>query len=147
MKKVLSRLVEAAKHYHPHADHLSVIGVDGELMINRYGNPNLGWMLAFVTLADDGTSIAVNTVKYVSKMGTVTKTCIDTDHSIYELMESIRERLVNDDTISVKVGSELTRFADFVIMTNDETETGYELTASDLSRYQTRIHHCNNETA
>ena len=147
MKHILSRLVEAAKHYHPPADYLSLIGVDGDLMVNRYGNPNLGWMLAFVTLTDDETTIAVNTVKYVSRMGTVTKVHVDTGHGIYGVMESIRVRLVHDNTISAKVGSELTRFADFVIMTNDETETDYELTDSDLSRYQTRIHRCNNETA
>lgn len=147
MKKVLGRLVEAARHYQPHADHLSVIGVDGELMINRYSNQNLGWMLAFITLSDDQTTLSINTVKYISKMGQVSKTDITEDSSIYDLIEKVRARLVNDNTISVKVGSELIRFADFVIMTNDETKTGYELTTSDLSRYQNRIHHCSNETA
>lgn len=140
MANVLDRVMEAANHYRPSSAHLTLVGKDGSLMVCRFGNPNIGWLLGFVTPTRDDNMLKVNTIKYVCKMGITQSVRCHLDSSVYDLMDILRTDLVTKETLTFKESQELLRFADFVVATNNTTKTDYTLTASDIEEYQERRH-------
>lgn len=140
MTNVLERVMEAANQYRPHAAQITLVGKDGSLMVCRFGNPNVGWLLGFVTPTKDDNMLKINTVKYVCKMGITQSIRCHLDSSVYDLMDMIRTQLVDKETLSFKESQELLEFADFVVSSNDTTNTGYALTPNDIEEYRERTH-------
>ena len=140
MANVLERVIEAANQYRPHAAYLTLVGKDASLMVCRFGNPNIGWLLGFVTQSKGDNVLSVNTIKYVCKMGITQSVKCHLDSNIYDLMDNIRDNLVTKETLTFEESQELLVFADFVVATNTTTKTDYVLTSYDIEEYRERNH-------
>ena len=138
MTNVLERAMEAANQYRPTNAKLTLVGKDGALMVCRFGNPNIGWLLGFVVPVVANNMLNVSTIKYVCRMGITQSTKCYADSGIYDLMDILRTDLVDKETLTFQESQERMRFADFVVATHSTTNTDYSLTQGDIEEYHER---------